>query len=175
MAMGSHYILHLLVFMANLKQMLCNEPFGYWQDGAPRGKQTIVSRLIDAPYWQRQCDLFFPTEGNYTYGSNISPDINVHRVNKHTQGWRLEDTERLIWANGQFDPWLTATVSSEFRPYGPLASTEKHPVNIIPGGFHCSDLRLRNGQANAGVQKVIDDEVMVINQWVKEFPKGGKS
>jgi hypothetical protein len=48
------------------------------------------------------------------------------------------------------------------------------PLQIIPGGFHCSDLRLRNGLVNAGVQKVIDNEVTQIVKWVGEWP-GEKS
>jgi hypothetical protein len=151
--------------------MLCNEPFDYWQDGAPRGTPTIVSRLVNAAYWQRQCALFFPTVNGYTYGSAISPDNNVHQANKHTGGWRLEDTTRLIWTNGQFDPWRDSGVSSDFRPGGPLPSTPQHPLQIIPGGFHCSDLRLKNGVFNAGVQQVIDNEVAQIVAWVAEYPK----
>ncbi|TVY33265.1 putative extracellular serine carboxypeptidase [Lachnellula subtilissima] len=151
--------------------MLCNEPFAYWQDGAPPGTASIVSRLVNGQYWQRQCELFFPTVNGYTYGSNISADNNVHQVNKHTQGWRLEDTTRLIWTNGEFDPWRTSGISSEFRPGGPLASTEQHPVQVIPSGIHCSDLRLKNGQVNAGVQQVIDNEVAQIVKWVEEYPK----
>ena len=151
--------------------MLCNEPFDYWQDGAPRGTPTIVSRLVNAAYWQRQCALFFPTVNGYTYGSAISPDNNVHQVNKYTEGWRLEDTTRLIWANGQFDPWRDSGVSSDFRPGGPLPSTPQHPLQIIPGGFHCSDLRLKNGVFNVGVQQVIDNEVAQIVAWVAEYPK----
>jgi hypothetical protein len=149
--------------------MLCNEPFAYWQDGAPRSTPTIVSRLVTAEYYQRQCSLYFPTVNGYTYGSAINPNNNVHQVNKHTQGWRLEDSTRLIWTNGEFDPWRTSGVSSEFRPGGPLQSTAQHPVQIIPGGFHCSDLRLKNGQVNAGVQTVIDNEVAQIVAWVQEY------
>jgi hypothetical protein len=153
--------------------MLCNEPFDYWQDGAPQNRPSIVSRLITAEYWQRQCALFFPTENGYTYGS-ANPSVNVHSVNKYTEGWRLEDTTRLIWTNGQFDPWRTSGVSSEFRPGGPLPSTEQHPLQIIPGGFHCSDLRQKNGQVNAGVQEVIDNEVAQIVKWVAEYPAYSK-
>lgn len=150
--------------------MLCNEPFYYWQNGAPRGKPTLASRLINSPYWKRQCPIFFPTTNGYTYASAVSPDNNEHQVNKHTQGWRLENTTRLIWTNGEFDPWRTSGVSSEFRPGGPLESTKEAPLQIIPGGFHCSDLRLRNGLVNAGVQKVIDNEVSQIVKWVAEWP-----
>lgn len=95
--------------------MLCNEPFGYWQEyvfhhsyciasanrfgsGAPKNRPTIISRLIDSQYWQRQCALFFPTEGKYTYAS--ANGATVERVNKYTKGWDLENTTRLIWTNG---------------------------------------------------------------------------
>lgn len=151
--------------------MLCNEPFDYWQDGGPQNKPSLVSRLIKAPYWQRQCELFFPTTNGYTFGSALSPDNNVHQVNKHTKGWRLTDTTRLIWTNGEFDPWKTSGMSSEFRPGGPFQGTKQAPLQIIPGGFHCSDLRLRNAQANAGVQKVVDSQVKQIVDWVAEYYK----
>jgi hypothetical protein len=74
----------------------------------------------------------------------------------------LEDTTRLTWTNGEFDPWLPASVSSEFRPGGPLASTAQHPVNVIPKGIHCYDLILRNGVADMGTQAVIDTETKQI-------------
>ena len=68
--------------------------------GAPRHETTLVSRLIKPEYSERQCGLYFPTTNGFTYGSALSPDNNVHQVNKHTQGWRLEDTTRLIFING---------------------------------------------------------------------------
>ena len=147
--------------------MLCNEPFAYWQDGAPSDTPSIVSRLVGPKYWNRQCALFFPPEGNYTYGS--ADGKTVADVNRFTGGWSVTNTTRLTWTNGEFDPWRTSGVSSEFRPGGPLASTKQAPVNIIPGGFHCSDLNIRNGKANAGVQKVIDTEVAQIKEWVAEY------
>jgi len=142
--------------------ILCNEPLNFWQDGAPRSRDTIVSRLVTAEYWTRQCGLFFPYDNGYTYGMNISADINVNQVNKWSEGWLLEDTTRLTWTNGQFDPWKSASVSSQFRPGGPLASTAQHPVNIVPDGVHCFDLILQNGINNAGVQAVIDIETKQI-------------
>ena len=148
--------------------MTCNEPFAYWQDGAPFGRSTIVSRLVTAQYYQRQCGMFFPTVNGYTYGS-ANPKVNEAALNAKTHGWNLVNTTRLIWTNGEFDPWRTSGVSSQFRPGGGLASTPQHPVQIIPGGFHCSDLRLLNGAVNAGVQNVIDNEVAQIVAWVKEY------
>ena len=34
--------------------ILCDWPLGYWQDGAPQGHSTLVSRLVDVEYWVRQ-------------------------------------------------------------------------------------------------------------------------
>jgi len=137
------------------------------RSGAPKNTPTIVSRLVTAAYWQRQCSLYFPPENGYTYDAN---GHTVHDLNGRTGGWKLTDTTRLIWTNGQFDPWRTSGVSSEFRPGGPLASTPKAPVQIIPGGFHCSDLIARNGLVNEGVQMVIDNEIKQIVEWVGEYP-----
>jgi hypothetical protein len=95
----------------------------------------------------------------------------VQDVNAYTGGWDHTDTERLIWINGQWDPWKDSTVSSDFRPGGPLQSTPQAPVQIIPGGIHCSDMIAGNGVANAGVQKVIDYEVGVMKGWVEDFYK----
>ena len=125
-----------------------------------------MSRLVDAEYWQRQCDLFFPPEGEYTYGS--ARGKTVEDVNAYTGGW-FANTTRLIWTNGQYDPWKDATVSSDFRPGGPLESTDAAPVQVIPSGVHCSDLHARNGAVNEGVQEIIDNEIAQIKTWVEEY------
>ena len=63
-ASGRHLLempLHALVYgVSVLTDGSCNEPFGYWQDGAPEDRPTIVSRLVTADYWIRQCGLYFP-------------------------------------------------------------------------------------------------------------------
>lgn len=50
-----------------------------------------------------------------------------------------------------------------------MQSTPETPILIVPGGFHTSDLQVRNGAANPGVQKVIDTEVDQIKKWVEEY------
>jgi hypothetical protein len=78
--------------------MTCNEPFFYWQTGAPKDRPSIISRYVTAEYYQRQCGLFFPQDGNYTYGSaagKTADDLNVG-----TKGWDLTNTTRLLWVNG---------------------------------------------------------------------------
>jgi len=147
--------------------------FGFWQDGAPAGTPTLVSRLVTAQYWQRQCALYFPPENGYTYKSAGN---TAATVNAYTDGWdmtQVKSLPRLLFVNGQLDPWRDATVSSDFRPGGPLQSTAENPVFNIPDGVHCSDLIIENGVVNAGVQAVIDAEVKQVVAWINEFPKQG--
>ncbi|KAJ9157854.1 putative Serine peptidase [Pleurostoma richardsiae] len=146
---------------------LCNEPLEFWQDGAPAGVPSIVSRLINPAYWERQCGLFFPEEDGYTYG--IAKGKDVTDVNAYTRGWFNTNSTRLIWTNGEFDPWREGTVSSDFRPGGPFIGTPEAPVQVIPGGIHCFDLIMANGAANSGVQAVIDNEIAIVKGWVEEF------
>ena len=151
---------------------LCNQPFGYWQDGAPSSRPSIVSRLIDVNYWTRQCALFFPPgPQGQTYG--LAKGKTEAQVNAYTGGWSDVNRTRLAFTNGQFDPWRDSTVSSDFRPGGPLQSTPVLPVNIVPGGFHCTDLLIRNGDANPGCAAVQKAEVQEISGFVAQWPKQG--
>lgn len=150
--------------------MLCNEPFGYWQDGAPADRPTIVSRLVNPEYWIRQCGMWFPPgPDGETYG--INKGRTEAEVNDYTGGWFIDNSTRLVYANGEYDPWREATVSAKTRPGGPLESTEQVPVYVVPGGFHTSDLVTRNGDVNEGCKEVIDAEVQQLVEWVAEFPK----
>jgi hypothetical protein len=74
-----------------------------------------------------------------------------------------------MWSNGEFDGWTSASVSSQFRPDGPLESTEEAPVFLIPKGIHCSDMFTVNTRVNAGLKKVFDEEVAIMKRWVGEF------
>nr|XP_036589823.1 serine carboxypeptidase S28 [Colletotrichum truncatum]KAF6801828.1 serine carboxypeptidase S28 [Colletotrichum truncatum] len=152
--------------------MLCNEPFFFWQVGAPKDRSSIVSRLVTPEYYQRQCDLFFPKEGEFTYASNHGK--TAQDSNKETGGWFFTNTTRLIWSNGEFDPWRSASVSSELRPGGPLQSRPGAPVHVIPGARHCNDMLMRNAEANADLKAVIDAEIEQLKTWVDEF-YGGKN
>ena len=84
--------------------MLCNEPFYYWQTGAPLGQPSLVSRLVTPEYYQRQCSLFFPTQDNYTFSGvhkrGRGRQQTINQLNGKTGGWLLNDTQRLIWVNG---------------------------------------------------------------------------
>ncbi|KAI1140057.1 peptidase S28 [Hypoxylon sp. FL0543] len=150
--------------------MTCNDPLFYYQTGAPANRPTVFSRLANAQYYQRQCDLFFPKEGSYTYGS--ASGKTARTFNAHTKGWNLpkhlDKTSRLLFVNGEFDPWRSASVASKFRPDGPLISTADVPSIIIPGSRHCNDLRVYNA-VNPDIAKAQVDIVAQIAKWTKEF------
>lgn len=50
-----------------------------------------------------------------------------------------------------------------------MKSTPETPVLIVPGGFHTSDMRVSNGEANPEVMDVINAEVAQIKTWVEEY------
>lgn len=78
--------------------------------------------------------------------------------------------------NREFDPWRSASVSSELRPGGPLQSTARAPVYLLPKGIHCNDLQVRNAQANSDVRTAHRSMVDTMVLWVDEFyrTKGGR-
>ena len=91
-------------------------------------------------------------------------------MNAYTGGWYIDNTMRLQYTNGDYDPWRELSVSSDVRPGGKLESTEQVPIVIVPGGFHVSDMVTENGEVNADVQAAIDQEVKQLVEWVGEWP-----
>ncbi|KAI5209493.1 serine carboxypeptidase [Aureobasidium subglaciale] len=149
--------------------MTCNEPFGYYQTGAPEDRPSIISRLSTADYWIRQCPLMFPASNSSVVG--LAKGATAEAVNAHNKGWN-NYSPGLLYVNGDYDPWREASVSSDFRPEGKLQSTAKNPVVIVPGGFHTSDLVTQNAKSNAGAKAAIDQAVGIMKEWVSEFQHG---
>ncbi|KAI1204686.1 endoprotease endo-Pro [Annulohypoxylon truncatum] len=151
--------------------MTCNDPFSWWQTGAPTNRPTLFSRLADPKYFQRQCALSFPREGNHTFGS--AQGKTAAEVNAETKGWKLPEyldaESRVLFVNGEFDPWRAASVASESRPGGPLASSPDVPSLIVPDGHHCNDLFTADALINPGVKKVQEEIVARMVKWTGEF------
>jgi hypothetical protein len=79
-------------------------------------------------------------------------------------------------ANSEFDPWRSASVSSEFRPGGPLPSRREAPVYLLGNATHCIDLVVKNGLANNGVMGAQQSAMITMRNWITEFylrPLGG--
>lgn len=126
----------------------------------------MFTRLATAEYYQRQCELYFPQEGEYTYASKEGKTAGD--VNTYTGGWSFTPVLRFMWANGEFDPWRPGGVSSTFRPGGPLPSTANAPVYLMDGAIHCSDL-LASNSVHASVNDAQDAEIATMAQWVQDF------
>lgn len=72
--------------------------------------------------------------------------------------------------NGEFDPWRESGVSAELRPGGPLKGSVDVPVEVVPGGYHTSDLITMNGEVNEACREVQERVLKQLVQWVGEWP-----
>lgn len=149
--------------------LLCNEPFFYYTEGAPPAEPlTLFTRLVTPAYYDRQCGYLFPAEGDYTYGS-AGGRLTAADTNARLGGWDfVGNSTRFLRVNAEFDPWLPLTVSSAFRPGGPLASTPEAPVLMIEGGRHANDMLMAN-DVYPPIKAVHEAEIKQIVAWVDEF------
>ncbi|KAK2608502.1 hypothetical protein QQS21_002964 [Conoideocrella luteorostrata] len=148
----------------------CNEPFEWWQVSSPDDTTGLVSKFLDVNYNYMQCRNYFPREGNHTFG--LDAGRTSAQVNRKTGGWNVGNTTRLMWVNGEYDPWKPATVSADARPGGPLQSTPDAPVWVIPKAAHCNDVLTKNADANPEVRKIVDDILATMKKWVGEYYVG---
>ncbi|KAF7792825.1 hypothetical protein EIP86_003925 [Pleurotus ostreatoroseus] len=136
--------------------LVCNE-VGFFQDGAPANQSSIVSRLIQPVYDERQCTYMFPDAFNGT------PTPNVGAINTAYSGWSMQ-TPNVFFANGQRDPWRDATVSADGGTSGNTSS-----LSIgVSDGFHCSDLVTQNGLVDDTVLKVQQQGLFQIKTWLQD-------
>lgn len=71
--------------------------------------------------------------------------------------------------NNENDVWREAGVSSDYRPGGRMQSTADHPVIVVPGGYHMSDMISENGVLDDGVQNAISAAVAQMETFVQDF------
>lgn len=146
-----------------------NRSFEYWQVGSPRSTVGYPPPMYNVDYWRRQCPVYFPEVHGHKVG--MVKGIRAEDVNKRTGGWNNVNTTRLMWVNGEYDPWRSASVASDFRPGGAFVGDEERPSYVIPKAAHCNDMIIRNAAANPGVKKVVDAEVAKMKEWVDAFYK----
>ena len=144
--------------------LLCHNPFGWWQVGPPKDDgDHLVSSLLRPGAFQRQCPLMFPETNGFRAGS--AEGFTTKHLNMYTGGWDA-DFERVLFVNGEFDPWLQATVASDYRPGGPRESTDQAPIFTIDNGNHVPDLVLEEAPEQLSV---IKKELQVMRGWLKEW------
>ncbi|KAI0650408.1 peptidase S28 [Trametes meyenii] len=140
--------------------IVCNE-VGFFQEGAPKGHPTIVTRLVQPEYDERQCTYFFP-EAFKSLGHLPVP--NVDATNKAYNGWFVKENH-LFFANGHRDPWREATLAADGTHF---QSTPGQPLTISDG-FHCSDLITANGNVDSTVKAVQQQALKTIKGWIEEW------
>ncbi|EKM56364.1 uncharacterized protein PHACADRAFT_253438 [Phanerochaete carnosa HHB-10118-sp] len=137
--------------------IVCNQ-VGFLQEGAPENHPTVVTRLVQPSYDERQCTYFFPQ------AFSQPPVPNVQSVNSAYKGWNVS-IDRLFFANGQRDPWREATVSADGAT---SVSTAEQPI-AVGDGFHCSDLISDNGAVDPTVLAVQQRGLASIKAWLEGF------
>ncbi|KAF8806322.1 hypothetical protein BYT27DRAFT_6649057 [Phlegmacium glaucopus] len=137
--------------------IICNK-LGYFQDGAPPGTLTLVTRLIQPAYDMRQCEQMFPG----VFRSSSIPNASL--TNKKYKGWNVK-VDHLFFANGVRDPWKDATISADGTQF---RSTPFQPI-ALGDGFHCSDLGTASGIANPTIAAVQAQALFWMNKWLETW------
>lgn len=111
---------------------------------------------------QRPCSYYYPE----TFPTPAVPkDVET---NLKYGGWDA-NVDRLYFVNGKNDPWREATVSSDGHP---RESTDRQPIFVAEGGYHCSDLLTRNAR-DTSINEAQLKGLAYMAAWLKEFvPKG---
>ena len=93
--------------LTTLPHTSCHE-VGFFQEGAPQGHPTLVTRLVQPPYDERQCVYMF--EDEYKDLGHL-PVPNVDATNKAYDGWFMNTTS-LFFANAHRASVSLATAAS---------------------------------------------------------------
>ncbi|CAK7228507.1 hypothetical protein SCUCBS95973_006904 [Sporothrix curviconia] len=150
--------------------LCCHNPFGWWQVGPNVTDGTnIISQYADVHYFARQCPLMFPTVNGYSSG--LAAGFTPEHLDLYTGGWN-GNFDKVIFVNGEVDPWRSATVSSDYRPGGRLASTQNAPVFVVPAGNHCPELLLEEYE---GAPDLYKDIFATMRTWLSEWKAPSKN
>ncbi|KAJ7510413.1 serine carboxypeptidase S28-domain-containing protein [Mycena galericulata] len=142
--------------------LICND-LAFWQNGDPTAP-SIVSKQVNVAYWERQCPLYFPAED----GVSVPQMAPVNGVNTLYDGWDITE-DRLLFVNGQFDPWRSGGVASELPGAPKRQSTSEQPLLMVETGVHCWDMITKTAQANPNTRVVFNQVVAQMVQWMKEW------
>ncbi|KAJ7671591.1 serine carboxypeptidase S28-domain-containing protein [Mycena polygramma] len=142
--------------------LICTQ-LAFWQDGDPT-EPSIVSRLVNPAYWERQCPLWFPAED----GVAVPALAPVNQINAMFDGWNIKE-KNMLFVNGQFDPWRSGSVSSQL-PFAPrVPSTSQQPILLVETGVHCWDMITSTAQANPKTRVVFNQVVAQMVTWMKQW------
>lgn len=84
-------------------------------------------------------------------------------------GWDLK-ADHLFVVNGQYDPWRSASLSSDWAPKPPQ-NTPTMQTQVVADGHHCWDWDLRGAAYDPDIKRVVDIGIPQIKAWVTEWYK----
>lgn len=95
---------------------------------------------------------------------NFSPAIDQN--NAIYGGWQLQ-ADHLFVVNGQFDPWRSASLSSDWAPT--FQNTTRQEVAVVDGGHHCWDWNLKGATYDPSIKSVVDLGIANVKGWLGEW------
>lgn len=152
--------------------MVCNEPFGWNQVGPETSDGTnIVSAQLRPEQYNRRCELMFPETNGHVVGY-VAGWTPAHLAD-YTGGWDAA-YERVFFVNGQYDPWRSATLSSDVRPGGPIVTDvdSRFQVRVVKGGVHTPEMFI--DQNDEDTWPIIQDAIAQMGAWLDEWEKPAK-
>jgi hypothetical protein len=155
--------------------MFCSE-FGYFQ--VADSSNSIITSLETIDRMQARCNAAFP--------GMLPPAPQVDAINKKYGGWTQNPT-RVMYTNGELDPWKTLSVASvEDGAPMRLPTTTVPPADgapnsksyygvIYPGQVHAVDFFSSTGQPDArnkAFQTGLSMFTAALDQWMGSFKAG---
>ncbi|KAH9936834.1 peptidase S28 [Epithele typhae] len=150
--------------------MTCNE-FGFSMTGAPADHPSLISRQFTPTSSEARslpslprlilCSYRFPDTFS---GTNASLVLNALSVNSRYWGWNVT-TPRLVFVNGEQDPWREATVGADGANPSFDSALQPHLMHDM---FHCSDLIFSAGNTDK-MREVQKEALEVIVGWMQDW------
>lgn len=132
---------------------------------------SIVSQMLDAASQDRRCAHLFLSPTGDVQSDPYNTTQSADAFNLQYGGWNLV-ANNLFVVNGEFDPWRSASLSSQVAPAS--VDTLAQEVVIIPNGHYCWDWSTENAAVNPDVEQVqglgISKILSWLGQWYEAHP-----
>lgn len=128
------------------------------------GSSSIILAAIDVNHYTQECNYMFPTSSGTPGNFNLGADSNA--TDSTFKGWNLM-AKNLFVVNGEFDPWRSASLSSNYAPK--FVDTPTQDINVIPGAHHCWDFYLPNAELDANVNATRKEGLGKVYGWLGEW------
>ncbi|KAI9281102.1 serine carboxypeptidase S28-domain-containing protein [Sporodiniella umbellata] len=136
---------------------VCTE-YAYWQTSSPIWRSTLVSRKLQASWYQRQCPLAF--------GEHNIPSLpKWKQINQEYKGWFL-NLDRVFWIDGEWDPWRTLSVQSNNAPNRAGWAGDAHYV-VLPKSVHHWDFFTSDSVSEA-IKSAQNQVFHAIQGWLED-------